>query len=100
MAKWISTLCAVMASLTPSYIVAQSDSLPLYGLLLPGIHIANIGARNESVVWVRGFDLRQVPVFVDGIPVYVPFDGYVDMGRFTTFDLAEIQVAKVRPLWP
>lgn len=62
--------------------------------LLPGIYQANIGARNESVVWIRGFDLRQVPVFVDGIPVYVPFDGYVDMGRFTTFDLAEIQVAK------
>ncbi len=62
--------------------------------LLPGLHLANVGARNESVVWVRGFDLRQVPVFIDGIPVYVPFDGYVDMGRFTTFDLAEIQVSK------
>lgn len=43
---------------------------------------------------MRGFDLRQVPVFLDGIPVYVPYDGYVDMGRFTTFDLSEINVAK------
>jgi iron complex outermembrane receptor protein len=61
---------------------------------LPGITLANVGARNESVVYVRGFDLRQVPVFMDGIPVYVPYDGYVDMGRFTTFDLAEINVSK------
>lgn len=62
--------------------------------LLPGVSIANVGPRNESVVYVRGFDLRQVPVFIDGVPVYVPYDGYVDMGRFTTFDLAEINVSK------
>jgi iron complex outermembrane recepter protein len=62
--------------------------------LLPGINLSNVGARNETMVYVRGFDLRQVPVFIDGIPVYVPYDGYVDLGRFTTFDLAEINVAK------
>lgn len=62
--------------------------------VLPGIALANVGPRNESVVYVRGFDLRQVPVFIDGVPVYVPYDGYVDLGRFTTFDLAEINVAK------
>lgn len=62
--------------------------------VLPGVSIANVGPRNESVVYVRGFDLRQVPVFIDGVPVYVPYDGYVDMGRFTTFDLAEINVSK------
>ncbi|SEI45760.1 iron complex outermembrane recepter protein [Dyadobacter koreensis] len=62
--------------------------------MLPGVSIANVGPRNESVVYVRGFDLRQVPVFIDGVPVYVPYDGYVDMGRFTTFDLAEINVSK------
>ena len=28
------------------------------------------------------------PVFLDGIPQYVPYDGYIDFGRFTTFDLA------------
>ena len=62
--------------------------------LLPGVSLANVGPRNESVVYVRGFDLRQVPVFIDGVPVYVPYDGYVDMGRFTTFDLAQIHVSK------
>ncbi|GAB3930904.1 TonB-dependent receptor plug domain-containing protein [Larkinella terrae] len=62
--------------------------------LLPGVNLSTMGARNESMVYVRGFDLRQVPVFIDGIPVYVPYDGYVDLGRFTTFDLAEVNVAK------
>ncbi len=62
--------------------------------LLPGVNLSNVGARNESMVYIRGFDLRQVPVFVDGIPVYVPYDGYVDLARFTTFDLAEINISK------
>jgi iron complex outermembrane receptor protein len=62
--------------------------------LLPGVTLSAVGARNESTVYIRGFDLRQVPVFIDGIPVYVPYDGYVDLGRFTTFDVSEIQVSK------
>jgi iron complex outermembrane receptor protein len=43
---------------------------------------------------VRGFDLRQVPVYLDGMPLYVPYDGYVDLARYTTFNLSAIQVAK------
>ncbi|MFT3681732.1 MAG: TonB-dependent receptor [Ferruginibacter sp.] len=62
--------------------------------LLPGINLSAIGPRNESGVYVRGFDLRQVPVYIDGIPEYVPYDGYVDLARFTVFDIAEVQVAK------
>lgn len=59
-----------------------------------GVTLERVGARNELNIRVRGFDLRQVPIFVDGIPVYVPYDGYADLGRFTTSDLAEVQVAK------
>ncbi|WP_353721228.1 Plug domain-containing protein [Dyadobacter sp. 676] len=68
--------------------------------ILPGVSIANVGPRNESVVYLRGFDLRQVPVYIDGVPVYVPYDGYVDMGRFTTFDARslETQVAFKKPI--
>jgi iron complex outermembrane receptor protein len=62
--------------------------------LLPGVNLTKVGARNEAVVLVRGFDLRQVPVYIDGIPVYVPYDGYVDLARFTTFDVSQINVSK------
>ena len=62
--------------------------------LLPGINLGNAGARNEGMIYIRGFDMRQVPLYLDGIPQYVPYDGYVDPNRFTTFDLSEITVSK------
>jgi iron complex outermembrane receptor protein len=61
---------------------------------LPGVTMTQGGPRNEQMITFRGFDLRQVPVFVDGIPVYVSYDGYVDLARFNTFDLAAIDVEK------
>ena len=84
------------ASALPALTIEKFNRLEVSSALtiLPGVNLANVGARNESVVYVRGFDLRQVPVFMDGVPVYVPYDGYVDMGRFTTFDLAQVSVAK------
>jgi iron complex outermembrane receptor protein len=62
--------------------------------LLPGVSLQKTGARAESMVTIRGFDLRQVPVFIDGIPVYVPYDGYADLGRFSVPAAGEIEVAK------
>lgn len=62
--------------------------------LSPGVVTNNNGPRNEAGVYVRGFDLRQTPVFIDGIPVYVPYDGYVDLRRFTTFDVAGVSISK------
>jgi iron complex outermembrane receptor protein len=64
---------------------------------LPGINIMpgnRGGARNETGVYLRGFDLSRVPVLLDGIPIYVPYDGYVDLNRLTTFDLSKIEVSK------
>ncbi len=62
--------------------------------LLPGVTSSATGARNEQTLFVRGFDIKRVPLFLDGIPIYVPYDGYPDLGRFTTFDLSEIVVSK------
>lgn len=62
--------------------------------LLPGVTAQNVGNRSESLVFLRGFDSRQVGLFVDGIPVYVPYDGNIDLGRFLTQDLSEIRVTK------
>lgn len=61
---------------------------------LPGVVVQNIGARSERLVYVRGFNSRQVPVFIDGIPVYVPYDGNVDLGRLGVDDLSQIVVTK------
>ncbi len=62
--------------------------------LLPGITLTSIGPRNESAVNVRGFDIHQVPIYLDGVPLYVPYDGYVDLARYTTFNISEIDVQK------
>jgi iron complex outermembrane receptor protein len=62
--------------------------------LLPGISITEAGARNEGQIYLRGFNLLQTPVFYDGIPIYVPYDGNIDLSRFTTFDLSQITVSK------
>jgi iron complex outermembrane recepter protein len=62
--------------------------------ILPSLIINRSGSRNESTVFLRGFDIRSVPVFMDGIPVYVPYDGYVDLDRFLTYDLARIDVSR------
>jgi iron complex outermembrane receptor protein len=63
-------------------------------LALPGITQTHIGSRNEYAVNVRGFDARSVPLYIDGIPVYVAYDGTVDLGRFKTFDYSAIHVTK------
>lgn len=62
--------------------------------LLPGVTLSVTGARNEQTLSIRGFDIKHVPLFLDGIPIYVPYDGYPDLGRFTTFDLSEVVVSK------
>ncbi|PWT86600.1 MAG: hypothetical protein C5B56_12195 [Proteobacteria bacterium] len=61
---------------------------------LPGVSLDHKAPRNQSGISIGGFDGRQVPLFVDSIPAYVPFDGYVDLNRYLTSDIAEIQVAK------
>ena len=62
--------------------------------LLPGVTLSHTGARNEETVFVRGFDIKHVPIFIDGIPVYVMYDGYPDLGRFSTFDLSQVALSK------
>ncbi len=62
--------------------------------IMPSLVLANVGARNEGTIYLRGFDIRSVPVYADGIPVYVPYDGYMDLSRFTTADLSRIEVSK------
>jgi iron complex outermembrane receptor protein len=61
---------------------------------LPGVSLTRFGGRNEEAVYVRGFDRRQVPIYVDGVPVSVPYDGFADLARFTTMDVASIELEK------
>jgi iron complex outermembrane recepter protein len=62
--------------------------------LLPGVTLTNISGRNEQQIYLHGFNSQQIGLFIDGIPIYVPYDGNVDLARFTTFDVGEINVEK------
>jgi len=63
--------------------------------LIPGVTASNSGgSRNERLINVRGFDRFQVPLYIDGIRVYLPADNRLDFGRFLTNDVAAVQVAK------
>lgn len=61
---------------------------------LPGVVLERKGGRNESSILLRGMDARRIGVFLDGIPLYVPYDGNFDYSRILSSQLSSIQVAK------
>ncbi len=62
---------------------------------VPGVSTSITGGtRNEQLFFVRGFDRFQTPLFIDGIRVYLPADNRLDIGFFTTANLAQVQVEK------
>ena len=63
--------------------------------ILPGVTMTNTGgSRNEKDILVRGFDRFRVPLYEDGVRIYLPYDNRLDFGRFLTPDLSEVQVEK------
>lgn len=83
-------------SLSAEAILAfERPTLDRAAALLPGVTASSSGgARNEQLLFVRGFDRFQVPLSIDGIRIYLPADNRLDFGRFLTADIAEVQVAK------
>ncbi len=76
--------------------IEQHDSETISDAIdnMSGINQDLQGGRGESTLSIRGFDARRIGVFIDGIPVYVPYDGNFDYDRFLTSDIAQIDVAK------
>lgn len=67
--------------------------------LVPGVTTSVTGGRNETDIRIRGFggtssSSAQIPLYWDGIPIYLPADDRIDFARFTTSDISEIQVTK------
>jgi iron complex outermembrane receptor protein len=61
---------------------------------LPGVTLDHYSSRGQVGVYIRGFDTRQIPIYLDGIPIFVPYDAQLDFNRFRTSDISEVQVAK------
>jgi len=63
--------------------------------IVPGVTMQTLGgSRNERDLLVRGFDRFRVPLYMDGVRIYLPADNRLDYNRFLTPDLSEIQVQK------
>ena len=62
----------------------------------PGIYLKNSG-RNEITVNIRGYDQRQIAVYFDGVPIYVPYDGMVDLNKIPVASVSKITVTKNMP---
>lgn len=60
---------------------------------LPAIN-GGSGMRGERIFTLRGFDQRQIAVFVDGIPVSVPFDGQIDLDKIPVDLVSRVAVVK------
>lgn len=61
----------------------------------PGVTFDDAGGRRaESKVQIRGFGSTRITVNVDGIPVYMPYDGNIDLSRYLTGELKSIEVQK------
>ena len=54
--------------------IAQTNANNISDALgtLPGTY-TSIGSKNERNIIIRGFSQRYVPVFLDGIPMYIPY---------------------------
>jgi len=61
---------------------------------IPGITLTEASSRGETMIYLRGFNQSRIPVYMDGIPVSVPFDGFIDLGRLQTASVSKIHVSK------
>ena len=47
-------------------------------------------SRGERPFTVRGFDQRQMAVFIDGVPTTIPYDGMTDLGKLSAGFVEEV----------
>jgi iron complex outermembrane receptor protein len=63
---------------------------------LPSLSLSR-NSKGEETFRLRGFGQRQVSVFLDGVPISVPFDGIVDLSQFVGDNVDRIQVSRGLP---
>jgi len=60
---------------------------------LPGLCFSR-SSKNETTFQLRGFEQRQVSVFLDGVPISIPFDGVVDIAQVAGDNIESIRVSE------
>ena len=62
--------------------------------LAPGVMQYMTSNRNEAGLSIRGYRKSQIQLMMDGVPVYMPYDGNEDYARYLAGDLESIEVSK------
>jgi len=60
--------------------------------VIPDIYVT-IGRKNEAGIFLRGFEERQIAIFIDGVPVYVPYDGSFDVSELVPGVLKKVKIS-------
>lgn len=64
--------------------------------LVPGVH-TTLSPKNESQIFLRGFTQTQVALFMDGVPIYLPYDQLLDLSLLPTCSIEKITLSKSMP---
>lgn len=62
--------------------------------LLPGIYFRQGRAKQESYASIRGFEQDKVLILLDGMPIYQPYEGLVNLTDIPVQNIAKIKVIK------
>ena len=62
--------------------------------LLPGVYFRQGRAKQESYAAVRGFEQDKVLILLDGMPIYQPYEGLVNLTDIPVQNIAKIKVIK------
>ncbi len=60
---------------------------------IPGLHMTK-NSKGEAGFQLRGYGQRQISVFLDGIPISLPYDGKLDVSQLVGDRLQSIRVAR------
>ena len=62
--------------------------------LVPGVYFRQGRAKQESYATVRGFEQDKVLILLDGMPIYQPYEGLVNLADIPVQNIAKIKVIK------
>lgn len=62
--------------------------------LLPGVYFRQGRAKQESYASIRGFEQDKVLILLDGMPIYQPYEGLVNLTDIPVQNIAKIKVIK------
>ena len=62
--------------------------------LLPGVNFHQGRSKQESYATVRGFEQDKVLILLDGMPIYQPYEGLVNLIDIPVQNIAKIKVIK------